>query len=157
MKTLLLSIFIHFARCEHGNNYGYGLSRLKEDSTSCNVTELEKYIIPYMTDVMTAIHENSLKITCFFEHRWFPTINGIDTFDEIECTENGWFFPEDMDDVRCKLVSCPQLLDPGNDIDLQYREQQGACEECTGVSYKCSGATYKCKQESLYFKCNNAL
>ena len=62
-----------------------------------------------------------------------------------------------MDDVRCKQVSCPQLLDPGNDIDLECREQQGACEECTGVSYKCSGATYKCKQESLYFKCNNAL
>ena len=148
MKTLLLSIFIHFARCEHGFFYGYGLSGLNENSTSCNVTELEKYIIPYMTSVMTAMHESVLKITCFFEHRWFPTINGIDTFDEIECTENGWSFPEDMDAVRCKKVSCPQLLDPGDEMDLECTRQDDGCEECTGVSYKCSRAAYKCKKES---------
>ena len=147
ISFLLFAVCIHYARCEH-IFYTYGLSGLNVYTfTSCNVTELEKYINPYKMDVETAMHENFLKIKCFFDYEYFPTINGIDIFDEIECTENGWSFPEDMDAVRCKKVSCPQLLDPGDEIDLECTTKYGACEECTGVSYKCSRAAYKCKKE----------
>ena len=96
---------------------------------------------------MTGIDGNFVRFTCFFEHRNFPTINGIDVFDEIECTESGWSLPDDMKPIRCKHVSCPPLLDAGKEVDLECKDRFGACKGEKCQEQECNGALYKCKKE----------
>ena len=107
---------------------------------------------------MTAIDGNFVRFSCFFENRNFPTINGVDIFDKIECTESGWSLPDDMKPIWCEHVSCPPLLDAGEEVRVECKERDAACkakkpytEDVNDERYQdcqCSSAIYQCKKES---------
>ena len=109
-----------------------------------------------------------MRLQCFNVYQqYFPTYNGVDTFTEIECTESGWSLPDDMKPIKCQHISCPKLLDAGEDIDWYCRYRDQACtslvpDQRSHIDYndekyqhcECGHAAYRCKKESQnYLEC----
>ena len=94
------------------------------------------------------------------EIRYLPTYNGIDTFNEFECTENGWSLPDDMKPIKCRHVSCPAPYDVGGEVEVECTMRDQACTSLVpgqrshininDEKYQhceCHEAAYKCKKE----------
>ena len=101
-----------------------------------------------------------MRLECFHAIRYLPTYNGIDTFNEFECTENGWSLPDDMKPIKCRHIICPALLDVSEEIEVECRWRDQACTSLVPVPYvhenvndeiyqhcECNTAAYKCKKE----------
>ena len=77
--------------------------------------------------LLTKNDGNFVRLSCFFDSLYFPTYNGINPFNEFECTESGWSLPVDMKPIQCKHVSCPPLLDVGDEVSLKCYRRDQAC------------------------------
>ena len=65
---------------------------------------------------MTKSNENVLTLACWYGYDYFPTHNGVDSLDEIECIDGKWSLPDDMAPIQCKSVTCPPFPDFGSKI-----------------------------------------
>ena len=94
-----------------------------------------------------------LELTCFFSDMYFPTYNGVDPLNEIDCVKGKWSLPEDMGPVRCKSIKCPPFPDVAKEIETKCTQRDRACiaagnyeneENC-----ECHHAESVCKPEFI--------
>ena len=111
--------------------------------------------------LLTKTDGNFVRLACFFAYQYFPTYNGVDPFEEIECTENGWSLPDDMEPIQCQHAFCPQLLDDGDEVEAVCDRRDRVCTskdpdidifdyDVNDEKYQhceCNSAFYKCKKE----------
>ena len=103
--------------------------------------------------------ETEVKKVSFLSHvlcwgaSYFPTHNGIDPLDEIECIDKKWSLPNDMGPIQCKSVTCPSFPDFGKKIETRCLERDQACvtagkyaniEDCS-----CQEAVSTCKPKFI--------
>ena len=99
-------------------------------SIDCEYSELEKYFEnaqPYYIP-FTSIVGNFVELTCW-DIQYFPTYNGIDPLDEIECIDSKWSLPDDMRFIRCQPLICswPPLPDFGKKVWNKCIQRDDVC------------------------------
>ena len=72
---------------------------------------------------------NVLQLDCWGAS-YFPTYNGIDPLDKIECIDGKWSLPDDMGPIQCASVTCswPPIPASGKEIWNKCIEEDRACE-----------------------------
>ena len=170
----ILSFCVDFSWSAFAYNFG-----ILGSDTDCDDSVIEKYLPQWYYEdsyLMTENDGNFVRLSCFWSQWYFPTYNRVDAFTEFECTESGWSLPDDMKPIRCKHVTCPSLLDLGEEIVSECRRRDDVCtdaagnmswpEEVNDEKYQhctCYDASYQCKKESQTFvvqifkRCNNNL
>ena len=115
----------------------------------CSISALSFGHLCQKPSLLTATEGNLVRLSCFFQNVYFPTINGIDIFDEIECTENGWSLPDDMKPIWCEHVSCPPPRTGSSEVDVECISRDMACDDKNDQECKCSTVMYKCKTDPM--------
>ena len=111
--------------------------------------------------IKTEIDGNFIRLSCWDENDYFPTYNGSDPLNEIECTENGWSLPADMKQLYCEHVFCPPIPAVGEEVHVECRERDYTCvsskpyaEDINDEVYHdcyCENAEYSCKKEGFNY------
>ena len=77
--------------------------------------------------LLTKSNENVLTLACWYGYDYFPTHNGVDSLDKIECIDGKWSLPDDMGPIQCKSVTCPPFPDFGSKIVTKCTKRDQAC------------------------------
>ena len=83
----------------------------------------------------------------------FPTYNGVDPLNEIDCVKGKWSLPDDMGPVRCEAVKCPPFPNIFKEIETKCTRRDRACIEAKNYENvedcECHIAESTCKPELI--------
>ena len=83
--------------------------------------KIDSKVRPFLStkpELYTKSVRNFVKLECEDFQRFFPTYNGKDPLDEIECIDGKWSLPDDMGPIKCQALSCPWPPIPGSGKEI---------------------------------------
>ena len=90
------------------------------------IFDLFCHLSPQKCPLYTNVVQNFVHLDCWGD-KFYPTYNGVDPFDKIECTKTGWSLPDDMKPIMCKHITCPPIPYFGEEIETTCTYWDESC------------------------------